>query len=58
MIQGVPKQLGEEDDIPLPPYRAYNIGNSSPENLLDYVNISREGWMCVEVLSINYNIGA
>lgn len=30
------------DGLPVPPYAVYNIGNSSPENLLDFVNILQE----------------
>ena len=26
-----------EDGLPIPPYKIYNIGNSNPENLLDFV---------------------
>ena len=35
------KQVGE-DGLPIPPYAVYNIGNSSPENLLDFVTILQE----------------
>ena len=38
MTSAPEKKLGE-DGLPLPPYRVYNIGNSSPENLLDFVDI-------------------
>ena len=35
------KQIGE-DGLPVPPYKIYNIGNNSPENLLDFVTILQE----------------
>jgi UDP-glucuronate 4-epimerase len=28
-----------EDGLPIPPYAVYNIGNSHPENLLEFVDI-------------------
>ena len=37
-----PEKENGEDGLPLPPYRIYNIGNNSPENLLDFVTILQE----------------
>ena len=51
------KQLGE-DGLPLPPYRVYNIGNSSPENLLDFVTILQEELIAAEVLPADYDFEA
>jgi len=34
-----PKKSKGEDGLPNPPYAVYNIGNSNPENLLDFVSI-------------------
>ena len=51
------KQLGE-DGLPLPPYRVYNIGNSSPENLLDFVTILQEELIAAKVLPEDYDFEA
>ena len=32
-----PEKKNGEDGLPIPPYAVYNIGNSNPENLLDFV---------------------
>ena len=41
-MQGAPEKTNGEDGLPLPPYAIYNIVNSNPENLLDFVNILQE----------------
>lgn len=51
------KQIGE-DGLPLPPYKVYNIGNSSPENLLDFVTILQEELIRAEVLPADFNFEA
>ena len=51
------KQTGE-DGLPIPPYAVYNIGNNSPENLLDFVNILGEELIRAEVLPANFDISA
>ena len=48
------KKIGE-DGLPIPPYKVYNIGNSSPENLLDFVNILQEELVRAEVLPKDYD---
>lgn len=43
VMQTAPEKKDGEDGLPIPPYAVYNIGNSNPENLLDFVDIlSRE----------------
>ena len=37
-----PEKKNGEDGLPIPPYAIYNIGNSNPENLLDFVQILSE----------------
>lgn len=54
MMKAPAKQVGE-DGLPLPPYAVYNIGNSSPENLLDFVTILQEELMRAGVLPQNYD---
>jgi len=51
------KQTGE-DGLPLPPYRVYNIGNSNPENLLDFVTILQEELIRAGVLPEDYDFEA
>ena len=51
------KQTGE-DGLPVPPYRVYNIGNSSPENLLDFVDILQQELIRAEVLPADYDFEA
>ena len=50
-----PKRKNGEDGLPLPPYAIYNIGNSDPENLLDFVNILQQELVRAGVLPENYN---
>ena len=51
------KQLGD-DGLPIPPYKVYNIGNSSPENLLDFVTILQEELVRAGVLPADYDFEA
>ena len=51
------KQIGE-DGLPVPPYKIYNIGNNSPENLLDFVTILQEELLAANVLPADYNFEA
>ena len=51
------KQTGK-DGLPLPPYKVYNIGNSSPENLLDFVQILQEELIAAGVLPADYDFEA
>lgn len=53
-----PEKKNGEDGLPIPPYRIYNIGNSHPENLLDFVQILQEELIRAEVLPKDYNFDA
>ena len=53
-----PEKRNGEDGLPLPPYKVYNIGNSNPENLLDFVNILQEELIRAEVLPQDYDFEA
>ena len=55
VMQGAPDKSTGEDGLPNPPYAIYNIGNSQPENLLDFVNILQEELVKAGVLPENYN---
>lgn len=48
------KQLGE-DSLPIPPYKVYNIGNNTPENLLDFVRFLQEELVRAGVLPNDYD---
>ena len=53
-----PETQNGEDGLPLPPYRIYNIGNSSPENLLDFVDILQQELISAGVLPEDYDFEA
>ena len=53
-----PEKQNGEDGLPLPPYRVYNIGNSSPENLLDFVDILQQELIRAGVLPEDYDFEA
>ena len=55
VMQGAPEKTNGEDGLPLPPYAVYNIGNSNPENLLDFVNILQEELVRAGVLPEDYD---
>ena len=58
VMQGAPDQKTGDDGLPLPPYAVYNIGNSAPENLLDFVQILQEELIRAEVLPADYDFEA
>ena len=55
VMQGAPEKKNGEDGLPIPPYAIYNIGNSNPENLLDFVTILQEELVRAGVLPTNYD---
>ena len=57
MMKAPQKQVGE-DGLPIPPYKVYNIGNNSPENLLDFVQILQEELIVAKVLPADYDFEA
>ena len=58
VMQGAPRKQVGEDGLPLPPYAVYNIGNSQPENLLDFVTILQEELIAAGVLPDDYDFEA
>lgn len=54
VMMGAPEKKNGEDGLPVPPYAVYNIGNSNPENLLDFVTILQEELVRAEVLPADY----
>ena len=50
-----PEKKNGEDGLPIPTYAIYNIGNSNPENLLDFVQILSEELVRAGVLPSDYD---
>ena len=55
VMKGAPDRAIGEDGLPVPPYAVYNIGNSNPENLLDFVDILQQELIRAEVLPADYD---
>lgn len=53
-----PEKKTGADGLPIPPYAVYNIGNSNPENLLDFVTILQEELVRAGVLPPDYDFEA
>jgi len=58
IMRHAPEKATGEDGLPLPPYKVYNIGNSNPENLLDFVQILQEELLRAGVLPTDYDFEA
>lgn len=58
VMQKAPEKKEGEDGLPVPPYKVYNIGNSVPENLLDFVEILSEELIKAKVLPEDYDFEA
>ena len=58
VMQHAPEKQTGEDGLPVPPYKIYNIGNNSPENLLDFVTILQEELVRAGVLPEDYDFEA
>ena len=58
VMQAPPEKKVGEDGLPVPPYALYNIGNSNPENLLDFVDILQQELIRAKVLPENYDFDA
>ena len=55
VMEKAPERRMGEDGLPVPPYAVYNIGNSNPENLLDFVQILQEELVAAGVLPGDYD---
>lgn len=55
VMQHAPEKAVGEDGLPVPPCKLYNIGNSNPVNLLDFVNILQEELVAAGVLPVDYD---
>lgn len=58
IMQHASEKQNGEDGLPIPPYKVYNIGNNSPENLLDFVTILQEELVRAGVLPKDYDFEA
>ena len=58
IMQHAPEKQMGADGLPIPPYKVYNIGNNSPENLLDFVQILQEELLRAGVLPADYDFEA
>ena len=55
VMRHAPERRDGGDGLPEPPYMVYNIGNSSPESLLDFVTILQEELVRAGVLPGDYD---
>ncbi len=55
VMHKAPERRVGEDGLPEPPYAVYNIGNSNPENLLDFVDILQQELVRAGVLPEDYD---
>ena len=58
VMQRPPQRKVGEGGLPEPPYAVYNIGNSAPESLLDFVRILQEELVAAGVLPKDYDFQA
>ena len=58
VMKKAPARATGDDGLPVPPYAVYNIGNSNPENLLDFVRILQEELVAAGVLPADYDFEA
>lgn len=58
VMKKAPDKENGEDGLPIPPYAVYNIGNNTPEKLLDFVQILSEELIRAKILPEDYNFEA
>lgn len=58
VMQHAPEKTDGEDGLPIPPYKLYNIGNNSPENLMNFVDILQQELIRAKVLPETYDFEA
>ena len=58
VISRPPERRKGPDGLPVPPYAVYNIGNSHPENLLEFVDILQQELVAAGVLPADYDFEA
>lgn len=55
VMSKAPDRKNGNDNLPLPPYAIYNIGNNQPENLLEFVEILQQELIRAGVLPKDYD---
>lgn len=55
VMEVAPEKQNGNDGLPIPPYAIYNIGNSKPENLLEFVDILQQELVSAGVLPKDYD---
>lgn len=58
IMEKPPEKKNGEDGLPIPPYNVYNIGNSNPENLLEFVDVLQQELIRAKVLPEDYDFDA
>lgn len=58
VMQKAPEKDTDLDGLPIPPHALYNIGNSHPENLLDFVVILQDELVRAGVLPTDFDFEA
>ena len=58
VMKKAPDRKTGKDRLPVPPYRVYNIGKGTPENLLDFVQILSEELIRAQILPKDYDFEA
>ncbi len=58
VMKGAPERRKGENGLPIPPYSVYNIGNSDPVELMEFVRILSEELSRVGVLPEDFDISA
>ena len=53
-----PSRRTGDDGLPVPPYALYNIGNGSPVNILDFVDVLQQELVHAGILSEDYDFEA
>lgn len=56
VMKKAPERKNDEDGLPIPPYKLYNIGGGTPEDLLEFVKILSEELIRAEILPNDFEI--
>ena len=56
VMNKAPSKKDGEDGLPIPPYKIYNIGNSHPEDLMEFVTVLSEELVRAKVLPSNFDL--
>ncbi len=58
VMKKAPGRAKGRDGLPVPPYKLYNIGNSHPENLMDFVEILHKELIAADVLPQDHKLSS